>query len=58
VGCDKDEKDNFGKMLKSPKLASKIIYEFKKEGLEISDTLSLVSLFKKYYRNYWDTYAT
>jgi len=44
-------------MLKSPKLASKIIYEFKKEELEISDTLSLVSLFKKYYRSYWDTFV-
>jgi Dehydrogenases (flavoproteins) len=40
-----------------PKFTSKIIYELKKEGLEIPDMLSFLSLLKKYHRNYWDTFA-
>jgi Dehydrogenases (flavoproteins) len=41
----------------SPKFASKLIYKLKEEGLEIPDMLSLASLFKKYHRNYWDTFV-
>jgi len=39
----------------SPKFTSKIIYQLRKEGLDI-DMLSFMSLLKKYYRNLWDTF--
>ncbi|BDC35900.1 NAD(P)/FAD-dependent oxidoreductase [Candidatus Methanoliparum sp. LAM-1] len=48
--------DELFKVIKSPKLISKILFKLKKEGLEIPDLLSFGSLFKKYYRNYWDTF--
>ena len=47
----------FEKVLKSPKLMSKILYELRKEGLDIPDMLSFESLFKKYYKNWWDTFV-
>ena len=45
----------FEMLFRSPKVTSKLIYKFKKEGLEIPDMLSFASLLKKYHRNYWDT---
>ena len=47
----------FERLAQSPKFTSKLIYKFKKEGLEIPDMLSFASLFKKYHRNYWDTFV-
>jgi Dehydrogenases (flavoproteins) len=40
----------------SPKFASNLIYKLKREGVEIPDMLSFVSLLKKYHRNYWDLF--
>ena len=47
----------FEKVMNSPKIISKLTYEFKKEGLDIPNMLSFVSLLKKYHRNYWDTFV-
>ena len=47
----------FERFAQSPKFASKLIHEFKREGLDIPDMLSLVSLLKKYHRNYWDLFV-
>jgi Dehydrogenases (flavoproteins) len=49
--------DEISERLAQPKFTSKLIYKFKEEGLEIPDTLSFVSLFKKYHRNYWDLFV-
>jgi len=47
----------FERFAQSPKFTSKLIYKLKREGLEIPDMLSFVSLLKKYYRNYWDLFV-
>ena len=47
----------FERFGRSPKFASKLIHEFKREGLEIPYMLSIVSLLKKYHRNYWDLFV-
>jgi hypothetical protein len=46
----------FNKIFKSPKFTSRMLHEFKKLGMNIPDMFSFVSLFKKHYRNWWDTF--
>ncbi|RZN64506.1 MAG: NAD(P)/FAD-dependent oxidoreductase [Candidatus Methanoliparum thermophilum] len=46
----------FKEASKSPKIISKFINGLKNEGWGINDMFSLVSLLKKYHRNFWDTF--
>jgi digeranylgeranylglycerophospholipid reductase len=48
--------DAIKELLKTSKLASSMIYELKKEGLNVSDFASFFSLLKKYHRTRMDLY--
>jgi len=47
----------FENVIKSPKLTSKLLYELKKEEVDIPDMLSFISFFKQYFRSFWDTFV-
>ena len=42
---------------KTPKITSKLISGLKKEGMDINDMFGFLLHYRKYYRNWWDTFV-